>query len=85
MVTKKSAHFLVELHRKIEALFRTDTLSDIRRAQRQPMVRADSIGNDVTGKTEALQAQPICWNFHLTAVAKSHVTNNLAIPAKDIN
>jgi hypothetical protein len=52
---------------------------NISRSQCEMMVRPNGIGDDVTRKTEALQARHVCWNVHRVGIVCSNRTNNLAI------
>lgn len=53
---------------------------DIRSAQRTPMARPDSVGDNLAWKTKALKRGMDVRNFMLQLVAKPYKANNLAMP-----
>ncbi len=53
---------------------------DICRAQRKPMVSPDGIGDDLAGKTKALQASNCRHGFHDDRLSRRNPVINLAMP-----
>jgi hypothetical protein len=62
-----------------------EKILDICRAQREPMISPDRVGDDLTRVAAALQARHIGWNIHGVDLPRSNPVNNLAIPYRGLS